>query len=248
MTHELKALMDRGSDRPNHYFAPDPAAILAAGRRRSRVRGLAVGSTLLAALIVLAAGALVVLPDQDAPVAGLPDRVQDSYKQCDTSSGRRLGKDSWAWPEIMTLTDEYGSASLRRDPNDPNRVAYCVTQPDAPAGYLPLAQSRGIVVRMTPIDPGSSVTTVFGRVYVHAGGTVLVAVGKDGNRVLPHHLKDTAEAGTTAAALSKFGEARISGTYFAYRIVRQQPWPGDQPVVTVASYQPAGNMINYGTW
>ncbi|GAA1668587.1 hypothetical protein GCM10009745_08770 [Kribbella yunnanensis] len=243
MTRELKALMERESDRSDHYFAPDPAAILAAGRRRNRVRNLRVAATVLTALVVLTAGTGLILQEDEAPVAGLPGRVEDSYKQCDTSSGRRLGKDSWGWPEITTIVDGYGSASLRRDPNDPDRVAYCFTQPEAPTALVPLAQRKGIVVRVTPINPRNRVVTVMGRVYVRDGGKVLVAVGNSGDKLLPSFIKQT-----TFATVVPFGEAEIAGTYYVYRVVQQAPWPGPQPLVSVASYQPDGYMISRGTW
>ncbi len=243
MTRELKALMERESDRSDHYFAPDPEAILAAGRRRSRVRTLGVAATVLTVLVVLTAGTGLVLQQREVPVAGLPNRPQDAYKQCDTSSGRRLGKESWTWPEVRTAIDSYGSASLRRDPDNPDQVAYCVTQPDVPVGFLPLAQSKGIVVRVTPIDSKTRVVTVAGRTYVHDGGMVLVAVGGIGERILPRNSKVI-----TYAAKASVGQAGISGTYYLYRTVQHAPWPGTQPEVSVASYQPNGHMISFGTW
>lgn len=244
MTRELKALMELESDRSDNYFTPDPEAILAAGRRRNRVRNLGVAATVLTVLIVLTAGTGLVLQQQkEAPVAGLPGRPQDAYKQCDTSSGRRLGKNSWTWTEIATLSDAYGSASLRRDPEDPDQVAYCVTQPEVPVGFLPLAQRKGIVVRVTPIDSKSRMLTVFGRVYVREGGRVLVAVSNTGERILPANIKVD-----TYAAAAPIGEAPITGTYYVYRVVQRVPWPGTQPSVSVASYQPAGYMVGFGTW
>jgi hypothetical protein len=245
MTKELKALMERESDRPDHYFAPDPAAILAAGRRRSRVRNLTAGTTVLTALVVLVAGAILVLPkQQDAPVAGLPTRAQDAYKQCDTSNGRRLGKDSWAWPEIVTLMDDEGSASLRRDPADPNRVAYCVTQRAAVSDSLPPGGDHGIMLRITPVDTQRSVVTVFGRTYTGDGGTVMVVFGKNSRVLMPANLK--VKSLSTAAAT--VGQAKITGTYYALRIIQPIPWPGERPQVTVASYRQDGVRINIGTW
>ncbi|GAB3947792.1 hypothetical protein GCM10029976_077700 [Kribbella albertanoniae] len=245
MTKELKALMERESDRADNYFTLDPEAILAAGRRRSRVRTLGVAATLLTVLVVLTAGTSLVLQEREAPVAGLPSRPQDAYKQCDTSSGRRLGKESWTWPEVRNAIDDYGSASLRRDPDDPGQVAYCVTQPDVPVGFLPLAQQKGIVVRVTPIDTKTRVVTVAGRTYVSDGGTVLVAVGGVGERLLPSTLNTRF---ADSAATASVGEAGITGTYYLYRTVQHAPWPGPQPEVSVASYQPNGYMISFGTW
>ncbi|MFB6726405.1 hypothetical protein ACFCV3_39920 [Kribbella sp. NPDC056345] len=243
MTKELKALMERESDRSDHYFTPDPEAIVAAGRRRNRVRNLGVAASVLTVLVVLTAGTGLVLQQREAPVAGLPSRLQDAYKQCDTSSGRRLGKESWTWPEVRSAIDDYGSASLRRDPDNPDQVAYCVTQPDVPAGFLPLAQRKGIVVRVTPIDSKTRVVTVAGRTYVSDGGTVLVAVGGIGQRLLPVNSKITTFASPTVV-----GEASIAGTYYLYRTVQHAPWPGPQPEVSVASYQPSGHRISFGTW
>ncbi|MFI5730869.1 hypothetical protein ACIA49_12170 [Kribbella sp. NPDC051587] len=245
MTRELKTLLDQVSDRPDHYFTPDPAAILAAGRRRSRVRKLTAGTTVLTALVVLVAGAILVLPKQrDTPVAGLPTRSQDAYKQCDTSAGRRLGKVSWTWPEIVTLIDANGSASLRRDPADPDQVAFCVTQPKQPTGELALAQHNGIVVRVTPVDKKSSVVTVFGRSYGEDGRTVLVAVGNDSRSALPMNLHNL----DIAAAKGTASEAKVVGTYWAVRVVQPAPWPGDKPQVTTAGFAPNGYRISFGQW
>ncbi|MFF1820798.1 hypothetical protein ACFVWG_26060 [Kribbella sp. NPDC058245] len=245
MTNELKALMERESDRPDHYFAPDPAAILTAGRRRSRVRNLTAGTTVLTALVVLVAGAIVVLPKhQDAPVAGLPTRSQDSYKQCDTSQGRRLGKNSWTWPEIVTLMDANGSASLRRDPADPGQVAFCVTQREKPTGDLALGQNNGMVVRVTPVNQQSSVVTVFGRTYGDDGRTVLVAVGNDSGSALPQNI----HALDNLAAVSPASEAKIVGTYYAVRVIQPSPWPGDRPQVSTAGFDPNGYRINFAQW
>jgi hypothetical protein len=241
MTRELKALMDQESDRSGHYFAPDPAAILAAGRRRNRVRNLGVAATVLTALVVLTAGVGLFLPEDEAPVAGLPDRSQDSYKQCDTSSGRRLGKDSWTWPAIVALTDDYGSASLRRDPNDPDRVAYCFTQPDLPAGELPLAQRNGIMVRKSAIGTQASVTSVYGRVY-QPDASVVVQV------LSPVNFEISAVRREQVSTVGSNGRATIGGTYYLYRVVEDTPWPGNPPLVSVTTFSASGARVIAGTW
>jgi len=241
MTRELKALMDQESDRSGHYFAPDPAAILAAGRRRNRVRNLGVAATVLTALVVLTAGVGLFLPEDEVPVAGLPGRSQDAYKQCDTSSGRRLGKDSWTWPAIVSLTDDYGSASVRRDPNDPDRVAYCVTQPELPSGDLPLAQHNGIVVRKSAADAQTSVTSVYGRVY-QPDATVVVSV------MTPLTLSFIAAQKNPADLPPNPGTASIGGTYYLYRVVESAPWPGERPQVSVNTFTASGTRIIAGTW
>ncbi|MET7277261.1 hypothetical protein ABZS29_03435 [Kribbella sp. NPDC005582] len=241
MTRELKALMDQESDRSDHYFAPDPAAILAAGRRRNRVRNLGVAATVLTALVVLTAGVGLFLPEDEAPVAGLPGRSQDAYKQCDTSNGRRLGKDSWTWPAIVNLTDDYGSASLRRDPNDPDRVAYCVTQPDPPSGDLPLGQRNGILVRKSRVDAKTSVTSVYGRVY-QPDATVVVKVVTFLNPT-----KQDA-ASYEFSAPSDPSTATIGGTYYLYRTVENAPWPGYRPSVSVTTFTASGLRVIAGTW
>lgn len=241
MTRELKALMDQESDRSDHYFTPDPAAILAAGRRRNRRHNLGVAATVLTALVVLTAGVSLFLPEDDAPVAGLPGRSQDAYKQCDTSSGRRLGKDSWNWPAIVNLTDDYGSASLRRDPNDPDRVAYCVTQPDPPVGELPLGQRNGILVRKSAVEENSSVTSVYGRVYQpDARVVVKVATVVDRNKLDASRYQ--------VSVPSEPGTATIGGTYYLYRVVEDAPWPGYRPSVSVTTFTASGLRVIAGTW
>ncbi|WP_405061658.1 hypothetical protein OG474_08400 [Kribbella sp. NBC_01505] len=244
MTLELKDLMDRESDRADNYFTPDPAMILAAGRRRRRNRRLGIGATLVTACAVLTAGVGLIVQEhrEDAPVAGGSGRPQDAYNECDTSSGTRLGKNSWTWPEVKTLTDEYGSASLRRDPDDPNQVVYCVTQPKAPTGDLPLGQSKGIIVRKTPVNERLSVTTVFGRTYAERGGTVMVALGDSADTPFPGHLTPD------YTVVAKLGEATVVETYFIYRQTENSAWPGPRPKVAVASYQMKGWLYNQGKW
>ncbi len=242
MTRELKALMDQESDRSDRYFAPDPAAILAAGRRRNRRRNLGVAATMLTALVVLTAGVSLFLPGDEPPVAGLPARSQDAYKQCDTSNGRRLGKDSWNWPAIVALTDDFGSASLRRDPHDPDRVAFCVTQSELPSGDLPLGQRNGIVVRKSAIGKQASVTSVYGRVY-QPDASVVVKV------LSPIDLVPL--AATTKEQFSSApsdGRATIGGTYYVYRVVEDAPWPSYRPTVTVSTFTASGLRITYGAW
>ncbi|TDD53205.1 hypothetical protein E1263_28335 [Kribbella antibiotica] len=239
MTRELKALMDQETDRSDNYFSPDPAVILAAGRRRQRVRNLGLGATLMTVLVLLAGGLVLVLPNQEAQVAGLPGRSQDAYKQCDTSSGRRLGKDSWSWPEIVTLTDQYGSASLRRNPGEPSQVAFCVTQPKAPSLKLPLGQHSGLVVRKTELSSGSSVVSVFGRVY-DKGATVLVSVSNDGGlSTNPLHLQ-TLPPGT--------GKATIATTYWVYRYANSAITPGLRPTVQSMIVRANGSVAGFGQW
>jgi hypothetical protein len=233
--------MDQESDRSDHYFAPDPAAILAAGRRRNRRRNLGVAATMLTALVVLTAGVSLFLPGDEAPVAGLPERSQDAYKQCDTSSGRRLGKDSWNWPAIVALTDDFGSASLRRDPNDPDRVAFCVTQPELPAGNLPLGQRNGIVVRKSAIGQQASVTSVYGRVY-QPDASVVVKV------MSPVDLAIAAAKNDRFSMAPSDGRATIGGTYYVYRVVEDTPWPSYRPTVTVSTFTASGLRITYGAW
>ena len=234
MTRELKNLMDRATERPDFFFSPDPAELVVAGRRRVRNRRLA-GS--IAALVLLVAGVTVAIDLQDprgvAPATQPstsptgPNRPQDAYKLCTASNGRPLGSGAWAWEEVLSLTDEHGSASIRREPGQKNphvaMYAFCITQPSA-ATSVPTGGRGGILLRKSPIDSGSSVTTVFGRAYGEAM-KVVVATG-DGQT----------------------GEGVAKSDFFVYRHVEARPWPGVTPTAVVRIYDARGKLDAVGKW
>ncbi len=227
MTRELKNLMDRATERPD-VFVPNPEKLVAAGRRRVRNRRLA-GS--LAALALLFAGLTVALDLQDprdADPAGTtsPNRPQDAYKLCTASNGRVLGSDVWAWEEVLSSADEYGSASIRRQPGKGAgfaMYAFCITQPAA-AVSVPTGGRGGMLVRKTPIDSTRSMTTVFGRAY----GDELKVVVETGDR--------------------QSGEGVAKADFFVYRHVEPRPWPGVMPVATIRIYDARGHLDALGKW
>jgi hypothetical protein len=240
MTRELKTLMDRATERPD-TFMPNPAELVAAGRRRVRNRRLTASLATLAAVVLVFAGVTVVLDLQetrDAPPAtqpttsttpspGIPDRPEDAYKLCTASNGRVLGSEAWAWTEVLSSTDEYGSASIRREPGEENAAvaiyAFCITQPIASTS-VPTGARGGILLRKTPVSSDSSVTTVFGRAYDPSIRVdVLTGDGKTGNAV-------------------------IKSKFFLYRYLEPRPWPGPVPTVTVRMYDKYGNLNAWGKW
>jgi hypothetical protein len=239
MTRELKTLMDRASERPD-TFMPDPADLVAAGRRRVRNRRLTGSLATLAAVVLVSAGITVVLDLQDprdAPSAAQPtittpsppgpDRSDDAYELCTASNGRVLGSEARAWAEVLSSTDEYGSASIRRQPGEENAsiamYAFCITQPTASAS-VPTGGRGGILLRKTPVSSESSVTTVFGRAYEPSIRVdVLTGDGKTGNAV-------------------------IKSEFFLYRHLEPRPWPGPVPTATVRMYDKDGNLNAWGNW
>jgi hypothetical protein len=226
MTRELKNLLDRATERPDS-FVPNPEKLVAAGRRRVRNRRLA-GS--LATLVVLLAGATVALDLQDprdVDPADSPDRPQDAYKLCTASNGRVLGSDAWSWEEVLSSTDEYGSASIRRQPGERNAAvamyAFCTTQ-QAAALAAPTGGRGGVLVRKTPIDATRSLTTVFGRAY---GEALRVEVATGDGQV---------------------GEGVARSDFFVYRHVEPRPWPGVMPTAIVRIYDARGRLDALGKW
>jgi hypothetical protein len=234
MTRELKTLMDRATDRPDS-FAPDPAELVAAGRRRVRNRRITGSLAALAAVVVLAAGAAVAV-DLQEPRSVAP-ATQDrkpapppagSYKLCTASNGQGLGDEAWAWPEVVSISDQYGSASIRREPKATRysytaRYAFCITQP-ANAPTVPLGARGGVLVRKSPMDSGRSMTTVFGRAY-----------GKD--------LKVVVQTGD-----GKSGYAVVKSDFYVYRHVEERPWPGPVPTVLAKTIEANGYVSAVGRW
>jgi hypothetical protein len=232
MTRELKTLMDRATDRADP-FTPDPATLVAAGRRQVRKRRIAGSLTALAAVVVLAAGAAVAV-DLQEPRSVAP-AAQDhkptpkppptgSAKLCTSSNGTVLGTEPWAWPAVVSIADRYGSASIRREPTTPRqRYAFCITQQDI-APTVPLGARGGILVRKTPIDAGSSVTTVFGRAY---GKDVTVVVWTDDGQS---------------------GEGVVGSEFFVYRHIEARPWPGVTPTVLTRTIDAHGTLTAVGRW
>ena len=138
-----------------------------------------------------------------------------------------LGDDAWGWTEVVAISDRYGSASIREAPKEPRNYivnyAFCVTQPTAgPA--VPLGARGGVLLRKTPIDARSSVTTVFGRAY-GVGMKVLVQTG-DG----------------------KSGEAVVKSDFYLYRHVEARPWPGVTPTALTRTVDANGNISAVGRW
>ncbi|GAA0609432.1 hypothetical protein HPO96_29075 [Kribbella sandramycini] len=207
MTEDLKALMERESDRSDRYFAPDPVAILTAGRRRARIRTATVTLTVVAALAVLTSGVGLALREREAPVAGQPRPPQEAWLQCDSSSGRRMGKDTWTWPVVVEQHDAYGAASIRKDPNS-HVVVYCLSQPDRGTAQLPLGHVGGIVLRKTAVGDGSkqSVTTVYGVLPTRDGAVDVAVDGK-----------------------WRTEQASVRDGLFVYRKLESLPWPGPTP-------------------
>ncbi|MFG1818332.1 hypothetical protein ACGFIF_31530 [Kribbella sp. NPDC049174] len=234
MTRELKNLMDRATERPDS-FTPNPAALVAAGRRRVRNRRLA--GSLVAALVLLFAGVTVVLDLQDlrgvdpaaqpttAPTG--PNRPQDNYKLCTASNGRVLGSEAWAWSEVLAITDDYGSVSIRRQPGEKNAAiamyAFCVTQPEV-ALSVPTGGRGGVLLRKSPIDATRSMTTVFGRAYGEA-------------------MKVVVETGD-----GQSGEGVAKADFFVYRHIEARPWPGAMPTAVIRIYDARGRLDAVGKW
>ncbi|MGY4768144.1 hypothetical protein ACXC9Q_14625 [Kribbella sp. CWNU-51] len=236
MTRELKTLMDRATDRPAP-FTPDPATLVAAGRRQVRNRRITGSLAALAAVVVLAAGATVAV-DLQGP-HGVAPATQDrkprstpspvgSVKLCTASNGAVYAYEAWAWPEVVSISDQYGSASIRREPTATRyrytaRYAFCTTQ-RANALRVPLGSRGGVIVRKSPIDSGHSVTTVFGRAYGNPQ-KVVVQTGDGQN-----------------------GEATIKSEFYVYRHVEPQPWPGREPMVVATTIGPTGSVTSVGRW
>lgn len=240
MTRELKTLMDRATERPD-TFMPNPAELVAAGRRRVRNRRLTGALATLAAVVLVFAGVTVVLDLQDprdtppasqpttntTPDPGIPDRPEDAYKLCTASNGRVLGSEAWAWTEVLGSRDQYGSVSIRREPSEKSAAvamyAFCITQPTASVS-VPTGGRGGILLRKTPIDANSSLTTVVGRAY---GQSMKVVI-------------DTGDG--------KTGEGVTKADFFVYRHIEARPWPGLMPTATVRIYDPSGALTAYGRW
>lgn len=236
MTRELKTLMDRATDRPAP-FTPDPAALVAAGRRQVRNRRITGSLAALAAVVVLAAGAVVAV-DLQGPRSVAP-ATQDrrptpapasvgSVRLCTASNGAVLGTEAWAWPEVVSISDPYGSASIRREPTATRyrytaRYAFCITQlRNAP--MVPLGARGGVLVRKSPIDAASSVTTVFGRAY---GTDVKVRV-RTGD--------------------GKTGEAVVKSEFYVYRHIDAGPWPATRPTVVAQTFDARGTLTALVRW
>ncbi|HET6989598.1 MAG TPA: hypothetical protein VFI00_23425 [Kribbella sp.] len=234
MTRELKTLMDRATDR-SYTFTPDPATLVAAGRRQVRKRRIIGSLSALAAVVGLTAGAAVAV-DLQEPRSVAP-ATQDrkptpttvgSVRLCAASNGAVFGDDAWAWPEVVSISDQYGSASIRREPKPTRysytaRYAFCTTQlKNAPTA--PLGARGGVLVRKTPIDSTSSVTTVFGRAY-----------GKD--------VKVLVRTGD-----GKSGEAVVKSEFYVYRHIDAGPWPGTGPTVVAQTLDARGNLTALGRW
>ena len=231
MTRELKNLMDRATERPD-MFMPNPGELVAAGRRRVRNRRLA--GSLAAALVLLFGGVTVALDLQvprgvtpaTQPSTG-PNRQQDNYKLCTASNGRVLGPEAWAWSEVLAISDDYGSASIRREPGEKNAsiamYAFCVTQPDV-ALAAPTGGRGGVLLRKSPIDSARSMTTVYGRAYGEAMKVIV----------------DTGDG--------KSGEGVAKSDFFVYRHVEARPWPGAMPTAVIRIYDARGRLDAVGKW
>lgn len=229
MTDELKTLMDRATERPVS-FTPDPASLVATGRRRARRRRITGSLAGVAAVAVLAAGAMVAVDlqksDRAAP-ASRPTESEQSTKLCTTSNGTVLGDRAWGWAEVVSISDRYGSASIRRAPEEPHNYvvnyAFCITQPTN-GSAVPLGGRGGVLLRKTAIDSRSSVTTIFGRAY-GSGMKVVVQTG-DG----------------------KSGEAVVKSEFYLYRHVEARPWPGVTPTALTRTVDANGNISAIGRW
>ena len=118
--------------------------------------------------MVLAAGAAVAVDLQETaqrcagdpgPPADTGTRTVGSVRLCTASNGAVLGTEPWAWPEVVSISDQYGSASIRREPTATRyrytaRYAFCITQlRNAP--MVPLGGRGGVLVRKSPIDAGA---------------------------------------------------------------------------------------------
>lgn len=230
MTRDLKTLMDRATDRPD-VFTPDPAALVSAGRRRARSRRIATSLTALAAVVILAASgrAAVELHDPRGadPANRSTSRPQDADKLCTRSNGTLLGAEAWAWTEVVAISDQYGSASIRQAPKENGNpfatYAFCISQP-AQGPNPPLGNRGGVLVRKTAVTARSSVTTVFGRVY------------RPGTRV------------TVLTGDGKTGDAVIRSEFYVYRHLEAQPWPGTMPALTTQAFDAQGNLEAVGKW
>jgi hypothetical protein len=235
LTRELKTLMDRATDRPAP-FTPDPATLVAAGRRQVRNRRITGSLAALAAVVVLAAGAAVavdlqgphgVAPATERKPTPTPQPI-GSVRLCTASNGAVLGTEPWAWPEVVSVSDVYGSASIRREPTATRyrytaRYAFCTTQLEN-APMVPLGARGGVLVRKSPIDAVSSVTTVFGRAY-----------GKDAKVLV--RTRD-----------GKSGEAVVASEFYVYRHIDAGPWPGTKPLVLAQTFDARGTRTGLGRW
>lgn len=223
MTSDLKILMDRATDRPVP-FTPDPDAIVAAGRRRIRNRRIAGSMGALATVVVIAAGVAVAVDLQDS--RGVAPATQSTTpptvkRVCTTSTGAVLGDEVVGWKQVMSVTDAHGTATVLRTP-DESQYAYCVTEP-APEINVPLGARGGVLVRKAPVSIDSSMTTVFGRAY----GPVAKAVVETGDGR---------------------GDAVVKSTFYIYRHLEPEPWPGKMPTVLARTLDAHGNITSVGRW
>jgi hypothetical protein len=230
MTRELKTLMDRATERPD-TFMPNPAELVAAGRRSVRNRRLTASVATLAAVVVLAGGAAVAIDLHDSrstdPASAVPNRPEDAYKLCTSSNGTSLGTEPWGWDEVVSDTDQYGSASIRKRPGQTtayvNNYAFCISQPEK-AVSVATGGRGGILLRKTPVNDNASVTTVFGRAY---DPTVRVEV-------------ETGDGYT--------GNAVIRSEFFVYRRLEPRGWPGHDPSAVVRLFDGQDNRTALGRW
>lgn len=220
MNPDLKILMDRATDRPVP-FTPDPGAILAAGQRRRRNRRIVGSIATLAAVAVIAGGVTVAFELQDSRGVA-PANQPTTTKLCTTSNGTMLGNRADGWIEVISVSDKYGTAAILRTP-DESQFAYCVTQSTGDPN-VQLGARGGVLVRKTSIDPGTSMTTVFGRAY--------------GEK--PKTLVETGDG--------KIGTAVVKSTFYLYRHVEARPWPGSTPTVFARTLDARGNYISIGRW
>ncbi|GAA1617870.1 hypothetical protein GCM10009789_84810 [Kribbella sancticallisti] len=229
MNGQLKDLMDQASDRLDR-FVPDIEDLLAASRRRVRRRRLASAVAVLAAVAIVATGTTVALDLTEAiepPVSTEPTNPSAPNKTPGPAQNRNSGctrsngtgdNNGWAWPAVLFVDDQYGSAAVRQSPKD-RTVVFCVTQTVKWSAYSSVVlggSAQGILLRKTPagvtrdeVSPRASVTTVFG--LVRSGIPRVTVETEDGH----------------------VGQATVANGYFVYRRHVPTPWPGPEPHVKV---------------
>ncbi|MEU4191417.1 hypothetical protein AB0E69_05940 [Kribbella sp. NPDC026611] len=217
MTNELKNLMDRASTRPD-VFVPDAASLVATARVRQRRRRITGALMTVAVVLGTAAGGLTAVKLSGAGDVSVAGRPSD-YRLCTVSTGRAI-KGAWSWEVLAEVKDKYGSASVRRSGG---QYAFCVSQPSS-APYAPLGNRGGILLRKSPINDTSSMTTVFGPAP-SSDVTVTVQTG-----------------------LEQAGNAEVKNGFYIYRHVDPVRWPGATPTATVEIRTQSGMLIGHGTW
>lgn len=161
-THDLRDLLGAASER-SELFRPDPAVLVAAGRRRARNHQVALTVAVFGLVVSVSLAGLFgvdAMGDQPLPAAtpnpGPPmstelcARADDFLGTAGSVVWRRAGE-SWTG-EVLRLADSDGATTVRRSP-DGSQYAYChasVPTGGQPAGGLDLTLIDAAIIAREP--------------------------------------------------------------------------------------------------